>query len=128
MTVELRKHTCVSCAYLCEEADKYIRMFGRERALDDKKWNNGNINYLNCVCSKGKLQNFQDSGKTPEEIRDEVISPNPCKQWAQFINGISPIATEQRESAKWARRAFLIALASLVAILITWILTQFILA
>ena len=124
--MELPKHTCVSCAYLCEVADGYIPISGRERALDDKKWNNGWINYLNCVCYKGKLQNFRDSGKTPKEIRDEVIRPNSCKQWTQFINGVSPIATEQRKSSNWVKAAFWVALATLVTVLATWILSQFV--
>ncbi len=123
--MELPKLTCISCAYLCEAADGYIRISGRERALDDKKWNNEWINYLNCVCYKGKLQNFRDSGKIPIDIRNEVISPNKCKYWAKFINGVSPIATEARESSKWAKLAFWTVLITLVVILITWVLSQF---
>jgi len=83
--------------------------------------------YIYLVCYKGKLPSFYMSGKTADKIRNIIITPNTCKQWTRFINGVSPIATEQRQSSKWARRAFWIALASLVAILITWVLTQFIL-
>ncbi|MDD4876189.1 MAG: hypothetical protein PHQ86_03540 [Dehalococcoidales bacterium] len=65
------------------------------------------------------------SGKTSDEIHNIIITPRTCKQWTRFINDVSPIATEQRQSSKWARRVFWISFISLIAILITWALTQF---
>jgi hypothetical protein len=127
MTMELPKHTCISCAYLCQKANEYYGISPRHLILEKKQqeWVVADYKYL--VCYKGKLPNFYLSGKTGDEIRDIVIKPNTCKQWIQFINGISPIAIEQRQSTKWAKRAFWIAIASLAAILATWILSQFVL-
>ena len=85
---------------------------------------NANCFYL--VCYKGELPSFYLSGKTIDEVRNIIISPNKCKHWTQFINGTSPIAAEQKESSKWAKRAFWIAFASFIAVLATWILSQFI--
>lgn len=123
--MELPEHTCISCAYLCEEADKYIPISGREQALDDKKWPNQWVNYQNCVCYEGELRSFR--GEPPKQIRDEVIRRNSCKKWRRYISGISPIATEQQESSKWAKRAFWIALATLAVVVATWLLAQFVL-
>lgn len=127
MIMELPKHTCISCAYLCEKADGYFGISPRGMILENKLKVWIGAHYIYLVCYKGMLPNFYLSGKATEEIRNIIISPNQCKHWTRFINGVSPIAIEQRESSKWAKRAFLIALASLVAILITWVLSQFVL-
>jgi hypothetical protein len=123
--MELPKHSCISCAYLCEDADRYIPISGREQAIDAKKWNNQWINYQKCVCYKGNIRNYYSSGMTPKQIRDEVIQQNSCKHLTR-THGISPIATDQRQSSKWAKRAFWIAFASLVAVLTTWLANHFI--
>ena len=127
--MELPKHTCISCGYLCVDADNEISIGTRRRAIDNKRWHTlaAGVGYPNLVCYKGRLPNFETADKTVEQIHNEIIRPNDCRYWVQFINGISPVATEQRESSKWARRAFYIALFTLAVILITWVLSQFIL-
>jgi hypothetical protein len=123
----LPKHTCISCTHLLDSGTTIIPKRYREEALDDKKWNNGHINYERIICNMGK-QDFSDFNQNNRviDIRDEAIKPNKCKDWTRFI-GISPIAIEQRKSSRWAKYAFLVALLSLIAILVTWILSQFVL-
>ena len=125
--MELPKNTCISCAYLCQKADDCYGISPRRMILEKKNQDGVGADYIYLVCYKGKLPNFYISGKTSEEIRTTIISPNTCKQWSQFINGVSPIATEQKQSSKWAKRAFWTAVATLAIVLITWILTQFVL-
>ena len=122
----LPKHTCISCAYLHEFGGKLISHTHREWALNDKRWNSGGINYQQLICHKGQ-QNFAELDKDNKvlDIRNGIIKSNKCKQWIEFT-GISPIAVEQRKSSGWAKWAFWVALASLIAILATWVLTQFV--
>jgi len=124
--MELPKHTCISCAYLCQKADGYYGISPRRMILERKNELGVGADYIYLVCYKGNLPNFYISGKTTEEIRNIVISPNTCKQWTQFINGISPIAIEQRESSKWTKWAFwgiiatlIVAIATLIVALVT---------
>ena len=124
--MESSKHTCISCAYLCQFADKFIDISYRGYAVDDKMWNSKyvSISYTRFVCYKVQLQSF--TNVTNEQARNIIIAPNKCKYWVQYISGISPIATEQRESSKWSKWAFwvitttlLVAIATLVVTLIT---------
>ena len=126
MTMDLPKHTCISCAYLWESGTTIISHSHRESALDDKKWNRGHINYERLICHMGR-QNFSDFNKNYAviDIRNEVIKPNKCKHWTKFI-GISPTVVEQRKSFKWGKFAFCATIATLVIALITWVLTQFV--
>ena len=124
--MELPKHTCISCAYLCQKADGYYGIAPRLMILEGTSQHEVGAHYIYLICYKGKLSSFYNTGKAKDDIRLTIITPNACKQWTRFINGISPIATEQRESSKWAKRAFWIALSSLVAVLITWALAQFV--
>lgn len=117
--MELPKHTCISCAYLCQKADGYYGISPRRGILKNESWVRADYIYL--VCYKGELPSFYISGITAEEIRNSVTSPNTCKQWTQFINGISPIATEQRESSKWAKWAFRGVIATLIVAIATLI-------
>jgi hypothetical protein len=125
--MELPNHTCVNCAYLCVDADEYIRIGTRRRAIDNEKWQNlaAGVGYPNLVCYKGKLEDFLETNKEIEQIRNEIISPNNCRHWVKFINGMSPVATEQRESSKWAKLGFVIALITLATVLATWAVSQF---
>ena len=123
----LPKHTCISCVNLWEEPEIIIPTSKRERALDNKNWNNAHINFLNCVCYKGKLPNPRELGKDVQTVRDKFIKPNSCKQWERFEGGFSPITAEQAKYSKWAKWGFWIALATLVVVLATWLLSQFLL-
>jgi hypothetical protein len=119
--MELPKRTCISCAYLCLLGGVIIPHSYREFAIDDKKWNYGLINYQHVVCHMGKFNIFN---KAPEDIRNDIIKQNTCSDWTRF-SGISPVAMEQRESSaksiNWAKWAFLISVAILIAtILILW--------
>ncbi len=127
MTMNMSKHTCINCAYLCESGTAIIPNRYREEALDDKKWNRGHIDYERIICHMGK-QNFSDFNQNNKviDIRNEVIKPNECKHWTRFI-GISPMAIEQRKSFKWGKLAFWVAITTLVVVLTTWILSQFVL-
>lgn len=120
------KHTCISCAYLFEFGEDTISTTHREWALDDKMWNSGGINYQKLVCHMGK-QNYSEFNKNNKvmDIRNEVIKFKCCKDWTAYI-GISPTAVEQRKSAKWAKPAFWVAVITLVVVLTTWILGQFV--
>lgn len=126
----LPEHSCVSCAYLCQKANNFYGISLRNQILGNKNqvWVGADYKYL--ICYKRKLPSFYLSGKTSDEIRDIIIAPNTCKQWIQFINGISPVVTEQSQSSKWAKWAFwasiITATIMLIAILLTWSLSQFI--
>lgn len=125
--MELPKHSCISCAYLCEAGTGVIRNDYREGALDSAKWNRGHINYMTIICHMGK-QHFPEFMKNNQviEIRNEVIKPNNCKYWVEFT-GIPPVFVEQRKSSRWAKWAFWVAITTLAIVLITWILSQFVL-
>jgi hypothetical protein len=82
---------------------------------------------MTAVCHMGK-QSFPELMKNNQgiEIRNEIIKENKCKSWTEFT-GIPAISVEQRQSSKWTKWAFWLALATFVAVLATWILSQFIL-
>jgi len=124
--MELPKHTCISCAYLCQKADEPYGISPRSMILEKGNELVVGADYIYLVCYEENLTSFYISGKTAEEIRNIVISTNTCKQWTQFTNGISPIATEQRESSKWTKWAFwgiiatlIVAIATLIVALVT---------
>ena len=126
--MELPEHACISCAYFFQFDKETISRNHRERALVDKNnsWNNGWINYEQLVCHMGK-QKFSEfnTNNAVIGIRDEVIKPNRCKEWTIF-QGISPMATEQRKYAKWVKPSFLVACITLVVVIVTWVLSQFV--
>ena len=98
MKVELPKNACISCAYLCESGTVVIPRLYREKALNGKTWNSGQINYERIVCHMGK-QDFSEYNINNQviDIRNEAIRVNKCKDWTRFT-GIAPIAMEQRKS------------------------------
>jgi hypothetical protein len=116
--MELPKHACVSCANLCIKADEFVGISIRNWITQKESFADSHYTYL--VCYKGNLQRFYLSGLTKDDIRERVTNPKySCKYLKQFINGVSPIASEQQESSKWGRRAFWAALTSVcVAILL----------
>ena len=123
----LLNNTCMSCAYLTDLKGTVIPYKYRESAFDNdfKIWNSGHINYQKLVCHKGELESFE-SGISIPDIHNKVIIQNECSQWKIF-KGISAIATEQREasvkSRNWAKWAFLISLAILIATAIILVYT-----
>jgi len=127
--MELPKHTCVSCGYFGETADKNIDVGHRSLILNDKLWNSAyfSFNYKAAVCSKVAKACFYEDSKTSKDIRNIIIRPNNCKDWTLCIDGMSPIATEQRESSKtttkWAKFAFWGVVATLIIALATLIVT-----
>jgi hypothetical protein len=124
--MKLPKHTCIGCAYLCESGKAIIPFHYREQALDGKTWNHGNINYERIICHMDKRDYSKlNQRKQVIDIRNGVIEPYKCTDWTKFT-GFTPAAEEQRKSSKWAKWAFWVALASLVAVLVTWILSQFV--
>ncbi len=125
--MELPKHTCISCAYLCEKADGYYGISPRSQILENKNQIWIGADYIYLVCYKNKLPNFYCTGKTTEYIRNTIINPTKCKHWVQFINGVSPVATEQRDSAKksltWIIWTFVIIVITLIVAFATFINT-----
>ncbi|UCH43795.1 MAG: hypothetical protein JSW16_04475, partial [Dehalococcoidales bacterium] len=112
MSMELPKKTCISCAYLCQKAEEYYGVAPRRSLVENtnRDWYEAGYTWL--VCYKERLPSFYLSGKTIDEIRNILIESKKCKNWTLFINGISPSATDQRESSKksinYARWALLL--------------------
>lgn len=83
--------------------------------------------YINLVCYKDELPIFYMSGRTYDEIRNIIISPNTCTEWTHFINSVSPVATEQKQFSNWVKKAFLVAFIFLIALIVILVLNQFVL-
>lgn len=121
-----RSHTCIECVYLCQRASAPIHSYERNTAYNNiEPWKG--MNYCTIVCYKKELFNKPRVGsKLDKEIYKLVTEPNNCSYWRPF-EGISPAEYEQRESFKWAFRTFLISILTLLIILGTWYLSQFVL-
>ncbi len=96
-------------------------------ALDEKHWNTYGLNYAEVSCYKEKLPSFYRPSKPIIEIRNSLVRTNACNCWDMFHSGISPMCIEQQHSTRWAKWAFWVALFSLTAVIVTWVLSTFIL-
>lgn len=126
--MELPKHTCVSCGYFGEKADASVDTGRRGLILNDKLSNAArfSFNYSTSVCSKLGKPCLAQKGTNSQEIRAAIITTNQCKNWLPAVDGMSPIATEQRELSKGANKSakaafwvivitLLVAIATLIA-------------
>ena len=118
MTMELPKHTCISCAHLFTDASKPISLSER-RTILSKNWNSKyfSFDYFKVTCSREKLERFNISRDKREDVHEIIIKDKECKDWMQFNEGISATDAENRrfniKSINWTKWSIIIAILAL---------------